>query len=183
MTQPKGGWKNSALGDIFSHTVPRDTYVYPNTSSSNQTTPKSSSTPQPGDSGGSGSSNTGAIAGGVVGGVVVLALIGLAIWFFIWRPRHRSGQPHEGFGDYNKPELPGQDVRVKSQVRPGELEPRDAPAQLETNTDRAELDAYEYAKAMQGVQEPLELDAGVNPGQEERLTEQDQIRPKQGPGS
>ncbi|KAL8807054.1 MAG: hypothetical protein Q9200_004813 [Gallowayella weberi] len=61
---------------------------------------RESSTPLPGQAGGTpaptpkpddGGTNTGAIAGGVVGGVVALALIGAAIWFF----RRRGRQQHQ----------------------------------------------------------------------------------------
>ncbi|TRX95418.1 hypothetical protein FHL15_003749 [Xylaria flabelliformis] len=49
-----------------------------------------SSTAVPSPSGGSGSRNTGAIAGGVVGGVAGLALIIAAIFFFLYRRKRRS---------------------------------------------------------------------------------------------
>lgn len=172
MKEPKGGWNDSALADIFSHTLPRDTYVYPNTSSSKHSSPKPSPTSQPS------SNNTGAIAGGVVGGVVVLALIGLAIWFFTWRPRRQTDQQDGRSNVWNKPELHGQEVRAGSHLKPSELDPRGKPSQLETNTDRAELDAYQYAIAMQGVQSPVELEAWDNRWREERLSERDQVPPK-----
>jgi hypothetical protein len=95
-----------------------------------------------------------------VGGVVVLGIIGLAIWFFTWRPRRQQGDHDARSSNWNKPELPDSEMRRGSKLRPGELESRTLPAQLETKTDRAELDAYQYAIAMQGVQSPVEMEAG-----------------------
>lgn len=163
-TSPQGGWKNPALGAIFSHTLPRDNYVYPKPGANqSQPTPSPSPSPSPQPS----SSNTGAIAGGVVGGVIALALIGLAIWFFTWRPKNRQNGRS---GNWNKPELHGNEVHAEAKVGPRELEPNSRPAQLETKTDRAELDAYQYAMAMQGVQEPFEMDAGSR-GQQDQSVE------------
>jgi hypothetical protein len=74
-------------------------------------------TPAPGDSGGSGgsggsnsSSKTGAIVGGVVGGVAALAIVGLLLWFFVFRRRHRRRE--------SKPELSETDSIPAAQITP-----------------------------------------------------------------
>ena len=105
---------------------------------------------------------------------MVLGIIGLAIWFFTWRPRRQQGSQDARSRNWNKPELPDSEVRRGSKLRPGELESRTQPAQLETKTDRAELDAYQYAVAMQGVQSPLEMDAGHHHGEPDSQVDQRQ---------
>lgn len=61
-----------------------------------------------------------------------------------------------------KPELGGNEVSRGSKLLPGELDHNHPPVQLETKTDRAEMDAYQYAIAVQGVQSPVEMEAGYN---------------------
>lgn len=66
---PDGGWTSTGLAKLFTGTT-------------NQTEPYSPPGNQPATtgSGGTGSTNTGAIVGGVVGGVAFLALVGFLAW-------------------------------------------------------------------------------------------------------
>ena len=158
INQPKAGWKNPDLGTIFSQTLPRDTYVYPSSS-------KNNSAPNPAPKPQGSSVSTGAIAGGVVGGAIALALICVAIWLCTRKRKQRRNGQGGSANNWTKPELGGHEIGRGSRAFPGELEPNRPPAQLETKTDRAELDAYQYAVAMQGVQSPVEMEAGFH-GQE-----------------
>lgn len=112
---PSGGaFKTSPLewSDIFLQYVfnpalnrppytPPATYILANGTNTNSTTasatPSSTSSPSPSHSTppSTGSSHTGAIAGGVVGGVAGLALIGILIFFCLFR-RKRTQPDNEG---------------------------------------------------------------------------------------
>ncbi|KAK3680766.1 hypothetical protein LTR37_021074 [Vermiconidia calcicola] len=159
VTSPKRGWTDPALGEIFSHTLARDTYIYSDPSISPETGDAAPTpTPEPPGT----QSNSGAIAGGVVGGVLGLALIAAAIWWFLVRPRQRRARDdgnQDGSSAYReKPELPSNGV-----ARADELDSRAMGTQLPTKTDTAELEDHRYAAelaaAMQGVQSPVELEA------------------------
>ena len=149
MQAPRNGWNGTGLAEVFSHTVPRDTYIYPNGSN----TTSGSNSHQSGASKTS-HSNTRAIAGGVVGGVAGLAIAGALAWLYLRRKRQRQGQEQDQVQlDKLK--------KVDELAARSELPGGPGAAQLEVKTDRAELDeqrhASELAAAMQGVQSPAEL--------------------------
>jgi hypothetical protein len=140
MQAPRNGWNGTGLAEVFSHTVPQDSYVYPN--GSNATSPGQGS-----------GTDTGAIAGGVVGGVGGLAIVGALVWVCLRRKRQSQRQ---GQGQVDQPqELDGRAAKSELFSKPGA-------AQLETKTDRAELDEQRHASelpaAVQDVQSPAELE-------------------------
>ena len=120
LNQPKAGWENSDLGDIFS------------TRNQLLQDPPSQSPSPPNAPGGS-TSNKGAILGGVIGGICVLAVSILIIMFF-WKCK-KSGQADfqaELEGPPSRAELRGAHLRV-------ELQGAELRAELQGAELRAEL--------------------------------------------
>ena len=171
------GWRNNtALKEVFAHTVPRDTYVYPNGSN---TSPSEGGTPSPTKTSTPKShTNTGAIVGGVIAGVVSLALIAGIPWYCVRRRRRlRQQQQPPAHSGLEKSELHGETLPAGTAHRASELGSME-PAQLATKTDHAELDgahAAELAAAMQGVQSPVELE-GEWDGRERREVDRGEVR-------
>ena len=136
MQAPRNGWNGTGLAEVFSHTVPRDTHIYPNGSN----TTSGSNSHQPGASKTS-HSNTGAIAGGVVGGVAGLAIVGAVAWVYLRRKRQRQGQEQDQVRLYQLKEVDELAATSEFPARPGA-------AQLEVKTDRAELDEQRHASEL-----------------------------------
>lgn len=156
VTSPDGGWKNQDLKTVFSYTRPRDTYVYTNTTASpkhNGSANGTSSKKQHKKS-----NHTGAIAGGVVGGVVGLSMLAIAFWYTKTRRSNSQGtvEGEADRPDWKKAELSSDPL--------GELESTSRPAQLESKTDRAELDDQRRAVEVGEVKSPTELDASQGVG-------------------
>lgn len=86
-------------------------------------TPSSTSAPRPD------TTNVGAIAGGVVGGVAALALLALAVWWFVLRKKKTAkvAQP---------------DGNVQSQGKPHETQPM-LPEKVEAHQQAYETSKYE----------------------------------------
>ena len=105
LTQPDGGWPDPYLKTIFSKTV---------TSSSVPSNTTAGTSPPP-----TKKSNAGAIAGGVVGGLAAIALIGLALtWFLRHRSRPQNVVTEEEVGSWRKSELPGSAVEARGEASP-----------------------------------------------------------------
>ncbi|KAI9818452.1 MAG: hypothetical protein M1827_000511 [Pycnora praestabilis] len=148
VTEPEGGFNDSALGPIFSQRVPRFTPPNLFAQSTNISSP-ATNTSQPVSSGTSSSKSKSKsnIVGGVVGGVVALALL-LVIGFYSHRAQKARQQKEQ------------QAKRTSEAWAKAELEPTEAQYKMELhgNDFRPELPAKDQPVwEMSGESRPTEI--------------------------